>query len=137
MKKTHVISWLACLILTITLSVIWHVVLFEQAYQQLGVYTRMNDPIYEFGMLAWFLESSAFVIVYFQCKWSYEGISGGLKFGLWMAVFVSASVLIGAAAKTNISDLSLWFILTGGFLALHFSLMGVALGIINSHRREH
>lgn len=136
MTTRHWIVWAAAFALTIFVSIFWHVVLFEQAYLELGVYTRMDSPIYVFGLLAWLMESAAFVAIFFQTRWAKEGISGGLAFAGLMAAFTAAASLIGTAAKVEISDLMLWFALSGGFLILHFGLMGLVVGALNQRLQK-
>jgi len=69
------------------------------------------------------MESTAFVLVYFHTKWSQQGIFGSLKYSWMMGVYGAAALLVGAAAKIQISDLSLWFLLTGCFIFIHFTLL--------------
>ncbi|QTD57329.1 hypothetical protein [Parasphingorhabdus cellanae] len=131
MTKQHLVIWALALVITIFISIFWHVILFEQAYLNLGVYTRMDSPIYGFGLVAWLMESTAFVVIYFRSSWSSEGISGGLKLAMLMAIFTAAASVMGSAAKVQINDLTQWFLLSGGFLAAHFGMLGLAVGWLN------
>lgn len=127
----HMVVWGAAFLLTLFISVFWHVALFEQAYLELGVYTRMDNPIYGFGFLAWIMESTAFVAIFLSSKWGQQGILGGLKLALFMAMFTAAASVVGSAAKIEIADLPHWFLLSGGFLVVHFGVMGAAIGELN------
>jgi len=132
MTNRHLLVWAAALGLTIFASIFWHVVLFEQAYLDLGVYTRMDNPIYGFGLMAWLMESAAFVAIYFNTKWAKESVAGALKLSVLMAVFTAAASVMGSAAKVQIVDLAQWFLLSGGFLVFHFGLMGIVVGALNT-----
>lgn len=134
MAKQFWVTFSAALIVTVFISIFWHVVLFEQAYLELGVYTRMDDPIYGFGLMAWLMESAAFVAIYLRTSWARGGMAGALMFAGLMAVFIAASSLMGAAAKIAITDLGRWFMLSGGFIALHFLLLGVTVELVNRRR---
>lgn len=129
------LAFACALTITIAVSIVWHVALFAEAFEQLGVFTRMTDPIYPFGLLAWMLESAAFVIIYFQTGWSRKGVSGALQYAWLMAVFTAAASLVGTAAKADIPDLTGWFLLSGGFIALHFTVLGVMFGLLFSTSR--
>jgi hypothetical protein len=133
-SKIHVITWLAALLVTIFISILWHVILFEQAFLSLGVYTRMDNPIYGFGLTAWLLESTAFVVLYFKSSWSGKGVRAALAFSLLMGAFTAAASLMGSAAKVDIVSISSWFALAGGFILVHFTLMGLTVGALNRRR---
>lgn len=137
MTKRHWVVWAAALAITIFVSIFWHVVLFEQAYLDLGVYTRMDNPIYGIGLVAWLMESAAFVAIFFHTKWAKDNIAGALKFAALMAIFTAAASLMGSAAKVEIADLSGWFLLSGGFLTFHFGVMGAAVGALNRRLQTH
>ncbi len=104
--------------------------LFEDQYLQLGVYTRMDNPIYAFGFLAWIMESVPFVLIFFRTRWSKSGLYVALKYSRLMAIFTAASSIAGAAAKIHVGDLSGWFLLSGSFVFLHFTLMGLMLALL-------
>lgn len=122
--RTFLFSWAATLAATIAFSVLWHVVLFEEVWLALGVYNRMDDPIYGFGIAAWVLESGAFVALFRSSKRARQSIGHALIFSVLVGAVVSASTLFGTAAKVEISNLSIWFALQGTFVLSHFLLLG-------------
>lgn len=134
--RQKILAFACALAITIAISILWHVALFAEAFERLGVFTRMTDPIYPFGLLAWMLESAAFVIIYFRTGWSHEGLAGALKYAWLMAVFTAAASLVGTAAKADIPDLTGWFLLSGGFITLHFTALGVMFGVFFSTDHE-
>lgn len=130
MTKTHKVAFAGAFLITACLAVFWHVVLFEQQFLSLGVFTRMDDPIYPFGVIAWLLEAVAIVLIYFRTDWQNGSMLDALKVAWLMGLYSAASVLFGMAAKVKIDDLVLWFLLSGGFIVLHTTLLGLWLGSV-------
>ncbi len=136
MTRTHIAAFTGAFLITACLAVLWHVILFEQQFLRLGVFTRMDDPIYPFGVTAWILEVLAIVLIYFRTDWRNSTLFDALQIAWLMGVFSAASALFGIAAKVRIDDLVLWFLLTGGFIALHTTLLGLWLGTVSKRERH-
>lgn len=130
MTRTHWVALVGAFLITACFAVFWHVVLFEQQFLALGVFTRMDDPNYAFGIAAWIVESIAIVFLYFRTDWRNGSILDALILAWLVGMFSAATELFGMAAKTRIDDLTLWFLLKGGFIFLHTSLLGLWLGVI-------
>lgn len=133
MKKSTFFMWLGAFVVTVFTSIIWHAVLFEQSYLKLGVFTRMNDPIYSFGVLAWLSEATAITLLFLRSSWRSHGLVGALKLSFAANLYLAGSTLMGTAAKVEISDLSLFFLLACGFLIVHSIAFGVWLHICENH----
>ncbi|WP_298299166.1 hypothetical protein [uncultured Litoreibacter sp.] len=131
MTKTQRLAFGGAFLITALFAVFWHVVLFEQQFLSLGVFTRMDEPLYFYGVTAWALEAIALVLIYFRTDWRNGSILDALKVAWLMGLFASASAMFGMAAKVRIDDLVLWFLLTGGFIALHTTLLGLWLGLVS------
>ncbi|WP_299740752.1 hypothetical protein [uncultured Roseobacter sp.] len=135
MTKPQILAFAGAFLITACLAVFWHVALFEQQFLRLGVFTRMDDPLYLYGVSAWVLESLAIVLIYFRTDWRNAAWLDALKVAWLMGVFTAASALFGIAAKVRIDDLMLWFLLTGGFIALHTTLLGLWLGLVSKRAK--
>ncbi len=129
MTKQFLVTWLGSFVLITITSIVWHVALFEQRYLELGVFTRMADPIYAFGFLAWIMEATAITFLYLRSGWAEDGLMGSLKLAWTVSLYAAASVLVGTAAKVQISDMSGWFLLEGGFIFLRATILGLWLSI--------
>ncbi|WFE89814.1 hypothetical protein K1718_00185 [Roseibium porphyridii] len=127
MNRKFLITWVGVFVLTAATSIIWHVALFEQRYLELGVFTRMADPIYAFGFLAWIMEATAITLLYVHSKWADHGLWGALKLSWCVSLYAAASALVGTAAKVEISDLTGWFLIAGGFIFLHATVLAAWL----------
>ena len=126
---------LGAFLITACFAVFWHVFLFEQHFLSLGVFTRMDDPLYAFGLMAWLLESVAIVLIYFLTDWRRATLRDALKLAWLVGAYSAASALFGTAAKIRIDDIALWFALTGGFIVLHTTLLGLWLGAVSAKAR--
>ncbi len=131
MTRTQWVAFVGAFLITACLAVFWHVFLFEQQFLNLGVFTRMDDPLYLYGMIAWVLEALAIVLLYFRTDWRNGSVFDAVKVAWLMGLFSAASALFGIAAKVRIDDLVLWFLLTGGFIALHTTLLGLWIGVVS------
>ncbi|KZM49946.1 hypothetical protein [Labrenzia sp. OB1] len=129
MTRQFLITWVGAFFLTAATSIIWHVSLFEQRYVELGVFTRMSDPVYAFGFLAWILEATAITVLYIHSNWAEQGLWGALKLSWCVSLYAAASALFGTAAKVEISDLAGWFLIAGGFILLHATILGIWLSV--------
>jgi hypothetical protein len=131
MTRLQNLAFAGAFLITAFIAVLWHVVLFEQQFLSLGVFTRMDDPLYVYGITAWFLEALALVLIYFRTDWRNGSMLDALKVAWLMGLFAAASAMFGMAAKVRIDDLVLWFLLTGGFIVLHTTLLGLWLGLVS------
>jgi hypothetical protein len=125
--------WLGAFVVTVFTSITWHAVIFEQTYLKLGVFTRMNDPIYAFGALAWVFEATAITLLFLHSSWREDGLKGALKLSFAANLYLAGSTLMGTAAKVEINDLSLFFLLAGSFLIVHSIAFGLWLHISENH----
>lgn len=130
MTKIQTHAFAGAFVITAFIAVLWHVVLFQQQFLNLGVFTRMDDPLYLYGAMAWVLEALAIVLIYFRTDWQNASMFDALKVAWIMGLFAAASALFGIAAKVRIDDLPLWFLLSGGFIIVHTTLLGIWLGTV-------
>ena len=135
MSKFQCIAFTGAFLITASLAILWHVVLFEQQFLNLGVFTRMDAPHYGFGMAAWVLESCAIVWIFSRMNGWDQSVWGAVTLAWLVGAFAAASSLFGVAAKVRIDDLTQWFLLTGGFIFLHTSALGLWLGLVAKRYR--
>ena len=136
MTKIQKLAFAGAFLITACFAILWHVALFEQQFLSLGVFTRMDEPLYFYGMTAWVIEALALVLVFFRTDWKNGSMLEALKVAWLMGLFAAASSLFGMAAKVQIDDLILWFLLTGGFIALHTTFLGLWLGFVSQRARN-
>lgn len=137
MTKVQITALTGAFAITSCFAVLWHVVLFEQQFLSSGVFTRMDDPVYALGVTAWVIESLAIVLLYFRTDWRNNTWIDALIIAWLIGLFSAASGLFGMAAKTHINNQAQWFLLTGGFIFLHTSLLGLWLSFVSSRFDTH
>ncbi len=136
MIKPQRLAFAGAFLITACFAVFWHVILFEQQFLTLGVFTRMDDPLYFYGVTAWALEALAIVLIFFRTDWQNASVFDALQIAWLVGLYSAASALFGMAAKVRIDDLLLWFLLTGGFIVLHTTLLGLWLGFVSIKARR-
>lgn len=136
MRKPQRLAFAGAFLITAIFAVFWHVVLFERQFLTLGVFTRMDDPLYVFGVAAWALEAIAIVLIFFRTDWQNASVLDALQIAWLAGLYAAASSLFGMAAKVRIDDLVLWFLLTGGFILLHTTFLGLWLSFVSMRTRR-
>ena len=128
MKKT-IIAALGYLLITFPLGYTWHLVLFKNAYEALGVYTR-SQPIIPLGILSMLIQGP--ILAYLYPRWRGGGprLSSAFKFCLLMGLFFASGTVIALAAKSQIANLPLWFGLNFAFHFLQFSLTALVFAAV-------
>jgi hypothetical protein len=134
MNKKLWISTIACILITISFSLIWHVGLFHEELKALGVYTRIDNPRMEYGLPAMLLQSIIFTLIFPKTQWVNESYTGTLKYAWLMGLFFASGSILGSAAKIEINNLLQWFLLGFGFTLIHFTAMGLLLGFIYKNK---
>lgn len=123
-------SWFAYLVITFAMGFVWHLVIFKELYAELGIFTRIDDPIIPLGFTAMLIQGAVLAYLYPLIAKSGNPISEGLKFGLLMGLFIASSAVIAEAAKQRVSSLPTWLVVESVYYAIQFSLSGIAIAFI-------
>ena len=117
------------LVITFPLAFVWHLVLFEKTYDDLGYFSR-DEPIVAFGFGAILLQGVVLSIIYpHLCRGS-SLVTGALMFALMMGTYHWTAHVLAEAAKHAIEPLATWFALESTYLAIQFLLGGFLLAVI-------
>ena len=131
-RKTWLLGALAYLLVTFPLAFVWHLVIFKDTYQWLGMYRE--DPSVPLGFLVILLQglllSYAFPLFYRNGS----SLKQGLKFGLFMGAFLWSSQVVAAAAKHEVASVSTWLAIESTYFLVQFTLVGLALGLVYARR---
>ena len=120
-------SWFAYLVITFAMGFVWHLVIFKELYAELGIFTRIDDPIIPLGFTAMLIQGAVLAYLYPLIAKSGNPISEGLKFGLLMGLFIASSAVIAEAAKQRVSSLPTWLVVESVYYAIQFTLSGIAI----------
>jgi hypothetical protein len=129
MKRTYWLGALAYLVVTFPFAFVWHLVLFKNVYDRLGIFNR-EEPIVALGFVAILVQGLLLSYAFGRFRQRSSSLKEGLKFGLIAGVLLWSSQVIAAAAKHEVSSLPTWLALETAYFALQFALVGVALGWI-------
>jgi hypothetical protein len=103
--------WLATLgyiVVTFIIAAIWHLVLFKEVYDQLGIFTR-KEPIIPLGLASMILHGLVLSYIYPLLQRDGKPVVEGLKFGILMGIFLGSSAVLAEAGKQMVSSLSTGF----------------------------
>lgn len=128
-RRSFLLSVAAYLLITFPLGYAWHLVAFGQVYEELGVYTR-PEPIVPLGFLSTLLQGVLLALAY--PRFRRDGgspVRDGLRFGLFAGAFGWTYLVVVTAAHQTMSSLATWLTLETLFVAVQFTLVGLAFGI--------
>ena len=126
---------LAYLLVTFPLAFVWHLMVFKNVYDELGIFNR-DEPIVALGffviVVQGILLSYAFPFFYR----SGSSVKAGLKFGLVTGLFLWSSQVVAAGAKHEVSSLGAWLGIETAYFVVQFALVGLAIGLAYRARQE-
>lgn len=128
--KKFVLATLSYVVVSFALGFTWHLVLFMDAYHELGVYTREN-PIFAFGVGSMILQGLILAYLFPFFNRGVQPVRTGIRFGLLMGVFMWTVTVLAFAAKTHVNSLSTFFVLSSLFHLIQFIAAGALIGWIH------
>lgn len=123
-------AWVAYVLITFALGFVWHLVLFASLYEELAIFSRLDDPIVPLGLAAMVIQGAVLAWIYPALARRAGPAAAGLRFGLMMGLFIASSAVLAEAAKQRVSSLPTWLIVEGVYYFLQFGLSGVAIGLV-------
>ena len=133
--KKFLLGAVAYLLVTFPLAFVWHLVAFKEVYDRLGIFNR-EEPIVALGFVVILLQGLLLSYAYPFIYRAGSSMMQGLKFGLFMGLFLWSSQVVAAAAKHEVSSLSTWFAIETAYFAIQFTLVGLAIGLVYSRRES-
>jgi hypothetical protein len=123
-------AWMGYIVITFLVGVAWHLVLFKDVYIALDVFSRGEEPIIPFALLAITIQGGLLAYIYpHLCRgghWAREGI----RFGLMMGVFLASSAVFTETAKHTMTSIPAWLVLEFSYYLVQFGLSGLLIGFI-------
>ena len=133
--KKFLLAFASYPLISFPLAIVWHLVVFKDIYDELGYISR-EEPIIAFGLLAMLVQAVVLAYLYPLFYRSGNPATEGLRYGMAMGAFLWASHVAAAAAKHEIAPLTTFFAIETLYLAIQFSLVGVAIGMIYGRTRQ-
>lgn len=134
--KTFLGAWGAYVLTTFVMGFVWHLLVFEELYRELAIFSRIDDPIVPLGFAAMVIQG--FLLAYLYPRFSRWGEPWreGLRFGLLMGVFIASSAVLAEAAKQRVTSLPTWLIVETLYYLLQFALSGLVIALVYGRWRE-
>jgi hydrogenase-4 membrane subunit HyfE len=122
MTKRYTLLILAYVVPTFLLGFVWHLVLFDSYYKELGIYREA--PIIPFGFGSMLLQAALFAWLYPRVVARPESLTDGMKFAAAAALLSWSFTTLAVAAKHPMTSISGFMEIETGFTIVQFLLVG-------------
>lgn len=130
-----ILTALAYIIPTMILGYAWHLLIFKDLYDKLGIYNR-TEPIIPLGFASMIIQGLIIAYLFpFYAKNNYT-IAGAIKFNLIIGLFLFSVSSLANAAKINVTDMKTWLLIQAAFHLLQFGVAGILIGLVNKRRHN-
>jgi hypothetical protein len=124
-----VFAWVAYIAVTFGSAGAWHLGLFKQTYDRLGMFTR-QQPIIWLGLASMVIQGAVMAYVYPRFYAGGSPIMTGALFGLLMGLFMGSNAVLAEAGKNEVASLRTWILLEGAFYLVWPVLFGMTIGLV-------
>ena len=127
--KAFFLAALAYVLIVFPVAILWHLVIFKPTYVEIG-YFGSKEPIIVLGFLTIVVQG---ILLSYAYPFFYRGgtpAKAGLKFGLWAGAFLWSCQVVAFIAKNQTVHAGTYFAMETVYLAIQFSLVGLAMGWI-------
>lgn len=137
MKTTiprFILTALAYIIPTMFLGYTWHLIIFKDYYDSLGIYNRV-EPIIPLGFASMIIQGLIIAYLYPYFPKNKSSITTAIKFSLVMGLFLYSVSTLANGAKINVTSMQNWIFIQTAFHLLQFVIAGLLIGLINTDRK--
>ena len=130
------VAALAYLVPTFMLGFVWHLMLFKQYYDALGIYR--HDVIIPFGFLSMSMQAVLFAFIYEQSFARNVGTTsaGGLAYGAFGALLSWSFTTIAVAAKNVMTSVPDYLVIESAFTAVQWMMVGPLTAFVCTRRAQ-
>jgi len=127
--KKFTLAVLAYIFVTFVIAAGWHLVVFKDLYDQLGIFTR-KEPVIPLGIASMIMQ--ALVLSYLYPRYYRGGgiLKEGLIFGALTGVLMASIAVFAEAGKQQVSSLPFWLVFESAYYLLQFGILGVVIAKI-------
>lgn len=125
----------AYVLITFVIAASWHLLLFKELYDQLGIFTR-KEPLIHLGVISMVIQGLVLAYLYPLFRKNASPVKEGLKFGILMGVFMGSNAVFAEAGKQEVTSLTTWLVLESVYYLLQFAIVGVVIGLIFATRKS-
>ena len=117
------LAFLAYVIPTFPIGYIWHLVLFADVYERLGVYR--DDILIPFGVLSMCVQGALYSFLYPRLfADGSKVLRNGLLYGLGLGLLSWSFMAVAVSAKHVMSSVPVFLTLETGFVAVQYLVVG-------------
>jgi hypothetical protein len=127
-------AWAGYVLATFVGGAVWHLVLFQDVYVELGIFSRIEDPVIPLGVSAMLIQGGFLAYLYPLVSDRQRPVFDGGRFGVLVGVFLATSAVLAEAGKNYVASLGTWLALEGSYYVLQFALSGMVIGVIYGRR---
>ena len=128
--KRFLLGALSYPIIVFPLAVLWHLVVFQSVYNEIG-YIGREEPGFLLGFLSIATQGLLLSFLYPRFYQGDPPIKAGLKFGAVAGLFHWTIHVLAFAAKAELGSVELFFVIETIYLAVQFLLTGIVLALIH------
>ena len=121
MSRRFSLTVLAYLVPTFALGFVWHLMLFAETYNRLGIYRA--DVIIPFGFLSMVLQGSIFAAVYPRLVSDPASVGSAARFAAGAALLSWTFTTLAVAAKHPMTSVPTFVAIETGFTVVQFLLV--------------
>jgi hypothetical protein len=125
-----VLTALAYIIPTMVLGLVWHLVIFHDLYDSLGIYNR-PEPIIPLGFASMIIQGAGIAYLYPFYSRGNSSIRSAVIFSLVIGFFLYSVSTLANAAKIQVSSMPTWLLIQAAFHLIQFLTAGVLIGLVN------
>ena len=127
--KKFLLAAIGYIVVTFVIAAGWHLALFKDLYDQLGIFTR-KEPLIHLGLISMVLQALVLAYLYPIFRKGLSPATEGLKFGILMGIFMGSNAVFAEAGKQEVTSLSTWLLLESIYYLFQFAIVGMVVGLI-------
>ena len=128
--KKYILGVVASVVIAFATAFIWHLVLFQKLYENLGVIGRIGPNI-PLGFIATLLLSLVLAYLYpILISQGDSPVRGGIRFGITIGVLNIIFWVLKFAATQPLTSIPMFMAIESAFEFLQLTFIGIALGFV-------
>ncbi len=138
MKNTttkFILTALAYIVPTMFLGYVWHLIIFKDLYDSLGIYNR-TEPIIPLGFFSMIMQGIIIAYLYPYYSKDKSTITKAVVFSLTLGLFLFSVSTLANGAKIEVTSMSKWLLIQVAFHLLQFIVAGVLIGLVNRQKTK-
>ena len=131
-SKAFLLTSLAYIIPTMIIGYVWHLILFKDLYDSLGIYNRAK-PIIPLGFFSMIIQG--IILSYFYQFYTHgkSTMKKAILYNQLMGLLFFSLSTLANAAKMEVTSMTTWLIIQVTFTFLQFTVAGVLIGLVNKN----